>query len=93
MLYRRGVQSIADFLQELVTFLPVVVINPDLDQLMAFETNADFLEDRFCESVLADRHDGLQGVGTRTQGASLVSSDFEHWLEPFKTRILQGLLL
>ena len=92
MLHRCGVQLLADFLQESIAFLPVVVVYPDLDQFMAFETNADFLEDRFSESVLADRYDGLQGVSAGTQGAPLVSSDFEHWLEPFKTRILQGLL-
>ena len=78
MLYRPGAKPLTELVHQALAFLPVVVDNPDLDQFMGIEANADFLEDRLGKSVPADRYDRIQAVRPETQLTPLVRSDFKH---------------
>ena len=76
MLYRPGAKPLTEVVHQTLAFLPVVVDDPDLDQFMGIEANADFLEDRLGKSVPADRYDRIQAVRSGTQRTPLAGSDF-----------------
>lgn len=78
MLDGGGAEPLADFADQTIALVPVVVVDPDLDQFVAVEANANFLQNGFSEPVLADRYDGVQAVRPGTQRTPLVGSDFKH---------------
>ena len=88
MLNRRGGQLLTDGRQKLIALFAIVVEDANLDQLMAFEIDADLFEDGFRQPVLADGDDGIQGVRACAQGAALFGADFEHSMTLHKERIL-----
>jgi hypothetical protein len=67
MLDRRRIELLTKRARKLLADFPVIVIDPDLDQLVAGETGIDLLDDRFGEAVLADRDHGMQGMRTGAQ--------------------------
>lgn len=92
MLYWRGSLMLADFRQEFFPFFSLVAVNPYLDQLVTVKADSDLLHYGFGKPLLADRNDGLQGVGPGAKRASLGGCDIKHRQEPSKARILQGLI-
>ena len=64
----------------MTNLFPKIVIDPDLDQFVAVQADANFFQYRFGQSVLADRDNRIQRVGTGAQGTALGSGDFEHRL-------------
>ena len=80
VLYRRSLKLVADFVQITIALLAVVVVDTNLDQFVAGQADANFFQYRFGQSVLADRDNRIQRVGTGAQGTTLGSGDFEHRL-------------
>ena len=71
VLHRRGDELFADGRNIFLAHRALVVENADLDQLVTDEAGVDFLQNRCRQPVLADSHDGIKRVRTRTQGAPL----------------------
>ncbi len=71
MLYRAGVERIANFVYQSLALLTVVPQHSDFDQFMTFEIAIDFPHDGRRESGVADHDYRLQVVGAGTQCASL----------------------
>lgn len=70
MLHRRGVEIATDSSEQRFAVVAVVAEHPDLDELMREQIDVDFVENRGGQSVLTDRHDRMEGVGPRTEGAA-----------------------
>lgn len=90
MLHRCGVELLANGGQKLFAHFPVIVEDADLDQFVTDQAGTDFVQHGFGQAVLADCNDGVQGVGTGAQGATLVCSNSKHQLNLIKERILQN---
>lgn len=78
MLDWRCVELVTKYRKKLLSDFPVIVIDPDLDQSVAGETDIDLLDDRLGETPVADRDHGMQGMRTGTQCAALVGAEVEH---------------
>ncbi|SNR95096.1 hypothetical protein SAMN05192560_1935 [Methylobacillus rhizosphaerae] len=66
MMYRDGVGFFADFLQHCDTGSTVIAEHLDLDQLVGFQADIDFLQNLFRQAVIADHHYRMQIVGETT---------------------------
>ena len=68
---RRSAEFVANRLQVGLALFAEIVVDADLDQFMAVETVRDFAHDGLAETVLGDRNDRVETVGTGAQGAAL----------------------
>src|SRR5690554_1145156 len=72
-------QRFADFFQHGAASCAVVSGDTNLNELVRLEIEVDFLEYGFSQTPVADKYDGAQGVGSSTQGATLLRCNVEFW--------------
>jgi 23S rRNA (uridine2552-2'-O)-methyltransferase len=68
VLHRRGIEGLADGAQQRFPGVAVVAEHAHLDELVRGQRNVDLLQDGGREAVLADGHDRIEVMRTRTQG-------------------------
>lgn len=78
MLDQGGVEFCADVVDHGSACDAIIAKNTDLDQLVTFQTDIDFMQHRRCEAGIADHYDGVQGVGPCLEFAALRGIQSHH---------------
>lgn len=78
MLNQGGVKFCADVIDHGSACGAIIAKNTDFDQLMAFQTDIDFMQHRRCEAGVADHDYGIQGMGPRLEFAALRGIKSDH---------------
>jgi hypothetical protein len=77
VLYRRGVERLADTLEHLVARAPVVAEHADLDEAVGEEIDIDLVKHGRCEAVAADHDDGVEMMRFRAQRTPLSGGELK----------------
>lgn len=70
MLNRRGFEALANFLEQYVSHFSLIAEYFDFDQLVAFQSLIQFMNNVFRQACRAYLDDRLYGMGKRREGAS-----------------------
>lgn len=78
MLNQGSVEFCADVIDHGGACGAIIAKNADLDQLMAFKADIDFMQNRRREAGVADHDYGIQGMGPRLEFAALCGIKSDH---------------
>ena len=78
LLHGRTIQGCTDLLDECIAIIAFDAVKLDLDQLVGFEGEINFLQHGFGKTVVADADNGMKMVGRRAQFAAPGSFKFSH---------------
>ena len=78
MVHRRTGKRLADFGEHGVAGIAISAAGTDFDQFVRSQVDVDFFEYRSRQAVVADQHDGLQGMRSGTQHVALAGGEVQN---------------